>query len=168
MSRETVDDSALQAGIVDRLSGGAALFGGYVVLATGGLIVSSISARWLFATSVPGDVELIQTATAIAAFAFLPLGQITRSTIVVDTFTKRLSNRACLRIDALWDLVYAVVALFLSWRLAIGAFDALRSNTITTVLGLPIGWPMIVSTIFLVLLAAAAATMVIRESRSSL
>jgi TRAP-type C4-dicarboxylate transport system permease small subunit len=132
------------------------LIGGCVVLAAGGLIVVSISARWLLSVSVPGDVELIQTATALAAFAFLPFGQITRSTIVVDTFTRRLPAHACRTIDAFWDLLYAFFALILAWRLAIGAFDAVRSHTVTTVLGFPIGWSMAASTILLLLLSAAA------------
>jgi TRAP-type C4-dicarboxylate transport system permease small subunit len=156
MSEARAGDEVEPPGLVAKLSRAAALFGGCVVLAAGGLIVVTISARWLLSASVPGDVELIQAATAVAAFAFLPLGQMTRSTIVVDTFTKGLSARTCRAIDAIWDLLYALFALILSWRLAIGAFDALRSHTVTTVLGLPIGWFMIAGTILLLLLSVVA------------
>ena len=83
-----------ESGIVGRVSHAAALVGGCVILAAGGVIVISVISRRLLSTSIPGDVELIQAATAIAAFAFLPLGQIHRSTIVVDTFTSRLPARA--------------------------------------------------------------------------
>jgi TRAP-type C4-dicarboxylate transport system permease small subunit len=156
MSEPQPASEGVSSGIVDRLSYAAALFGGCVILGAGGLIVVSISARWLLSTSVPGDVELIQAATAIAAFAFLPFGQLSRANIVVDTFTQRLPGRVCRRIDAFWDFLYAVVALILAWRLGVGAFDALRSHTVTTVLALPIGGIMLASTALLLVLAAAA------------
>ena len=91
------------------------------MLATGVLIIASIGARWFLATSIPGDVELIQAATAVAAFTFLPFGQINRSTIVVDTFTQRLPERVRNGIDAFWDMAYAAAALILSWRLSVAA-----------------------------------------------
>ena len=83
------------------------------MLAAGMLIVASIATRWLLAASVPGDVELIQAATAVAAFAFLPFGQLNRSNIVVDTFTQRLPQRVRAAIDAFWDIVYAAAAVIL-------------------------------------------------------
>jgi TRAP-type C4-dicarboxylate transport system permease small subunit len=152
--------------IVDRISHAAALLGGFVIFAAGGLIVVSVIARRLLSSSIPGDVELIQAATAIAAFAFLPLGQIHRSTIVVDTFTARLPEVVCRWIDSFWDLLYAVIVMVLAWRLAIGAFDAIRSHTISTVLGIPIGWLMLVGAGLLVLLSAAAVTTMVRLVRS--
>jgi len=157
MSEPHPDSEGVSTGVIGRLSYAAALFGGCVVLGAGVLIVASILARWLLSVSIPGDVELIQAATAIGAFAFLPFGQLARSNIVIDTFTQRLPEVVCRRIDAFWDLLYAVVALLLAWRLGVGAFDALRSHTITTVLGLPIGAFMLVSTALLLVLAAAAA-----------
>jgi TRAP-type C4-dicarboxylate transport system permease small subunit len=138
------------------------------ILMAGGLIVVSVISRRLLSASIPGDVELIQAATAIGAFAFLPLGQIHRSTIVVDTFTARLPEVVRRWIDAFWDFLYAAIVLVLAWRLAIGAFDAIRSHTISTVLGLPIGWLMLVSACMLVLLSAAAVATMTRLLRSAL
>ena len=134
-----------------------ALFGGSLMLATGVLIIVSTCTRRFLATSIPGDVELIQAATAIAAFAFLPFGQITRSTIVVDTFTQRLPERFCKVIDAVWDFAYAAFAVVLSWRLSIAALDAIRSHTVSTVIGLPIGWFMLIGVLMLFVLALTAA-----------
>jgi TRAP-type C4-dicarboxylate transport system permease small subunit len=120
------------------------------------LIIASIAARWFLSTSIPGDVELIQAATAVAAFAFLPFGQINRSTIVVDTFTQRLPQRIRNAIDAFWDMAYAGAALILSWRLSVAAVDAIRSHTVSTVIGLPVGWFMLVGVLMLFLLALTA------------
>jgi len=123
------------------------------MLAAGMLIVVSIATRWFLAASIPGDVELIQAATAVAAFAFLPFGQLNRSNIVVDTFTQRLPERVRKAIDAFWDIVYAVVAVVLSWRLSVAAFDAIHSHTVSTVIALPIGWFMLAGVAMLFLLA---------------
>jgi hypothetical protein len=41
----------------------------------------------------------------------------------------------------------------LSWRLLVAALDAIRSHTISTVIGLPIGWFMLAGVIMLFLLA---------------
>ena len=123
------------------------------MLAASMLIVVSIATRWFLAASIPGDVELIQAATAVAAFAFQPFGQLNRSNIVVDTFTQRLPERVRTAIDAFWDIVYAVAAVILSWRLSVRAFDAIRSHTVSTVIGLPIGWFMLAGVAMLFLLA---------------
>ena len=123
------------------------------MLAAGMLIVASIATRWFLAASIPGDVELIQAATAVAAFAFLPFGQLNRSNIVVDTFTQRLPQRVRAAIDAFGDIVYAAAAVILSWRLLVAALDAIRSHTVSTVIGLPIGWFMLAGVTMLFLLA---------------
>ena len=154
-------------GFVDRASHAAAVFGGSLMLAAGMLIVVSIATRWLLAASVPGDVELIQAATAVAAFAFLPFGQLNRSNIVVDTFTQRLPERVRTAIDAFWDIVYAAAAVILSWRLSVAAVDAIRSHTVTTVIGLPIGWFMLAGVATLFLLAVVSVLTASRLLRGS-
>src|SRR5262245_4477543 len=107
MSEWESNSTPSHRGILDRASYAVAFFGGSLMLAAGVVIMASIATRWFLASSIPGDVELIQAATAAAAFAFLPFGQINRSTIVVDTFTQRLPERVRNSIDAFWDLIYA-------------------------------------------------------------
>jgi TRAP-type C4-dicarboxylate transport system permease small subunit len=147
------DSTPPHGGFLARASHAAAFFGGSLMLAAGMLIVASIATRWFLAASIPGDVELIQAATAVAAFAFLPFGQLNRSNIVVDTFTQRLPQRVRAAIDAFWDIVYAAAAVILSWRLLVAALDAIRSDTVSTVIGLPIGWFMLAGVTMLFLLA---------------
>jgi TRAP-type C4-dicarboxylate transport system permease small subunit len=156
MSEWEADSTSRRPGILDRASYAVAVFGGSLMLAAGFLIITSIAARWFLSTSIPGDVELIQGATAVAAFTFLPFGQINRSTIVVDTFTQRLPERIRNGIDAFWDIAYAAAALILSWRLSVAAVDAIRSHTVSTVIGLPIGWFMLMGVLMLFLLALTA------------
>jgi TRAP-type C4-dicarboxylate transport system permease small subunit len=167
MSEWEADSTSRRPGILDRASHAVAVFGGSLMLAAGLLIIASIAARWILSTSIPGDVELVQAATAVAAFAFLPFGQINRSAIVVDTFTQRLPERVRNGIDAFWDIAYAAAALILSWRLSVAAVDAIRSHTVSTVIGLPIGWFMLVGVVMLFLLALTAVLTAGRMLRGS-
>jgi TRAP-type C4-dicarboxylate transport system permease small subunit len=161
------DSTPSRGGFLDRASHAAAFFGGSLMLVAGMLIVTSIATRWFLAASIPGDVELIQAATAVAAFAFLPFGQLNRSNIVVDTFTQRLPERVRAAIDAFWDIVYAVAAVILSWRLLVAALDAIRSHTVSTVIGLPIGWFMLAGVTMLFLLALVSVLTASRLLRGS-
>lgn len=167
MSEWESDSTPPRRGILDRASHAVAFFGGSLMLAAGVLIMASIATRWFLAASIPGDVELIQAATAVAAFSFLPFGQINRSTIVVDTFTQQLPEWVRNGLDAFWDMAYAAAALILSWRLSVAAFDAIRSHTVSTVIGLPIGWFMLVGVVMLFLLALTAVLTAARLVRGS-
>src|SRR4051812_45219095 len=108
-----------------------AIAGGLLMLLMAIMVVTSVVMRWLINYSVPGDIELVQIATALAVFSFLPLCQAHRGNIMVDTFTTKLPRRAQRALDAVWDLVYAGMAALIAWRLAIGAYDTIRSRTVS-------------------------------------
>ena len=86
---------------------------------------------------VPGDFELVQMGTAVAAFCYLALCQARRGNIFVDTFTGWLPRRAQAGLDAFWDLAYAAAMAVIAWRLLVGAIGEKTSGTTTMVLGLP-------------------------------
>ena len=138
------------------LSRPLAIVGGMLLLAAAGMVTVSVLMRWLLSSSVPGDIELVQIATALSVFAFLPVCQAVRGNIVVDTFTNWLPVRARAALDALWDLVYAATALIIGWRLAIGAADTIGSHTVSMMLGLPTGWAIAACAAMAVFLAAVA------------
>lgn len=166
---------------VERLSGIIAILGGLLALATALLVVLSVLGRWLsgmpWAQSlanavgvtlgpINGDFEMVQMATAIAVFCFLPYTQARRGNIFVDTFTGRLGPRANTAIDAIWDLVYAGMIGLLSWCLAVGAIEHFRSGQTTMLLQIII-WPAIaISTALLFLLALVAVSTAIGRLRS--
>ena len=144
-----------------------AVAGGMLLLAVAGMVTVSVLMRWLISTSVPGDIELVQIATALSVFAFLPVCQAVRGNIVVDTFTNWLPVRARAALDALWDLVYAAASLIIAWRLATGAADTIRSHTVSMMLGLPTGWAIAACGImaaFLGVVAIATAWRLLRGS----
>ena len=133
-----------------------AIAGGLLMLVMAIMVVTSVVMRWLINYSVPGDIELVQIATALAVFSFLPLCQAHRGNIMVDTFTTKLPRRAQRALDALWDVVYAGMAALIAWRLAIGAWDTIRSQTVSMMLALPIGWAIAACAVMAVLLTVVA------------
>jgi hypothetical protein len=76
----------------------------------------------------------------VAVFAFLPLCQLRRGNVFVDTFTLRTPGWFNRGLDRLWDLVYAGFALLIGWRLILGGLDAIGSRTSSMVLAIPVGW----------------------------
>lgn len=157
--------SVREPGTVDRVTLALALFGGGLVLAFAAIVTVSVLGRWLLGRGIPGDFELVQTGLAIAVFAFLPICQLHRHNIIVDTFTTRAPVRVQAALDALWALVYAGVAFLIGWQTVHGASDTIRSGTTSMVLGLPIGWAMALAALFAFWLAAVAAVTAWRALR---
>jgi hypothetical protein len=142
-----------RAGVIERLSVVLALLGGAVVLGVALLVSVSVLGRWLggfeFGRSlglkqVSGDFEIAQMGTAVAVFSFFALCQVKRGNIMVDTFTTGLPGRAIRRIDALWDVLYAVVGGILVYCLANGAADARASQTAMMTIPVVL-WPAFVA-----------------------
>ena len=136
--------------LIERLSGAIALFGGLLLFCVAALVVVSVVGRWLSGTAlastfpwlgpVNGDFEMVQMATAVAVFSFLPYCQARRGNIVVDTFTSGLPARANACIDAFWDVVYAGMMGLLTACLLTGVIEHYRSGQTTMLLQL-IVWP---------------------------
>ncbi len=117
-----------------------AIAGGLLSVCLAVIVTVHVCLRWLFNSQVPGDIELVQIGTALTIFAFFPFCQSRRGNIVVDSFTTHMPERGRNLLDALWDLVYAGIAFIIAWRLVVGAWDTMRSNTVSMILGLPTGW----------------------------
>lgn len=143
-----------------------AVAGGLVLVLVSVLVTVNVVLRWLFASAVPGDIELVQIGTALVVFAFLPLCQSRRGNIMVDTFTTWLPPPAQRALDALWDIVFALMAAIVAWRLGVGAWDTIRSNTVSMVLGLPTGWAIAACASMAAALAAVAIATALRLMRS--
>ncbi len=110
-------DAVVSAPWIDRVARGLAILGGLFMLAAAVMVTTSVTLRWLFKSGVKGDFEMVQIATAVAVFAFLPLCQLRRGNVFVDTFTLRTPGWFNRGLDRLWDLVYAGFALLIGWRL---------------------------------------------------
>jgi TRAP-type C4-dicarboxylate transport system permease small subunit len=142
--------------LMERLSGAIAVLGGVLQLGVAVLVVASVLGRWLYRAPINGDFELVQMATAIAIFSFLPYCQVRRGNIVVDTFTNRLPPRVNALIDAFWDVVYAGMMGLLTATLATGALEHYRTGQTTMLLQIII-WPAIAICAALALLLTVVA-----------
>jgi hypothetical protein len=158
---------------IERLTGAIALLGGVLALGVALLVVVSVVGRWLSGTPlaktlrwlgpVDGDFEMVQMATAVAIFAFLPYCQARRGNIVVDTFTAWLPARVDAYIDAFWDIVYAGIMGLLTTCLMTGVIEHYRSGQTTMLLQL-IVWPALAlcTLLCLMLTCTALATAAMR------
>jgi TRAP-type C4-dicarboxylate transport system permease small subunit len=142
-----------------------AMLGGIILLAAAGIVLISVLLRAFANGQVSGDFEIVQVATVFAAFAFLPFCQMRRGNILVDTFTARWPKRVQRGLDALWDLVYAGMAGVITVQLAQGAYEAVHSNTVSMVLGLPFGWTIAACSAMAFLLTVTAVVTAIRLLR---
>ncbi len=140
------------------LTRAVAIAGGLLSIAAALLVTVSVLKRWLGYGPIPGDFELVQIATALSVFCFLPLTQARRGNIVVDTFTGWLPPRINRIVDALWDFVYAGCMAVLAWTLSNGAREAFGSHLSSMVLGVPLG-PVFSLCVLLVAVLAVTALM---------
>jgi TRAP-type C4-dicarboxylate transport system permease small subunit len=127
---------------VEAFTGRLAILGGFLALAVAILVTLSVLMRWLFNAPIDGDFEFVKMATAIAIFAYLPYTQARRGNIIVDTFTGGLSNLNRARLDAFWDVIYALSAIFCTYALYTGTIEAIRSGE-TTMQRQLLVWPSI-------------------------
>lgn len=152
------DDAREPPGVLYAIIANVALAGGLLMLATAIMVCVSVSMRWATSHAIPGDFEMVQIAVALSGFAAFPYCQLKRSNIVVNTFTTWLPPAGQAWLDAFWDIVYAAVAAFLAWRLAVGASETIASGTTTMMAGIPIGWGIAVTAALVALLALTALT----------
>ncbi len=129
---------------IDRIAAGVAVIGGLLSLAIAVTVTATVFGRNVLDEGIPGDFEYVQMGTALAVFAFLPLCQIRRGNIVVDTFSTAWPPRLRNMVDALWDLIYAAIMGLLAYTLLLGALDQKANGSATMVMGIPI-WPAILA-----------------------
>jgi TRAP-type C4-dicarboxylate transport system permease small subunit len=134
-----------------------ALCGGALLVALIGMSIVSIVGRKLFAAPVPGDLEVMQMGTAVAAAALLPYGEMRNRHIRVDFFTARLDPGLKRRLDGCAHLLLCAVALLLAWRTAAGAWSVRESEETSQMLGWPAWIPVAAMVPSFLLLSLAAA-----------
>lgn len=117
-----------------------AILGGLVLMLMMLMTVTSVLRRSLLGAPIPGDFELVEIASAITVFCFLPWCQITGGNVLVDFFTMKAGARVNHALEALGDLVYLLIGALLSWRLVHGALDFHAFGEQSMVLRIPIWW----------------------------
>jgi TRAP-type C4-dicarboxylate transport system permease small subunit len=126
---------------IEQLTKVLAYAGGLLMLVAIALTLVSIVGRYVFSAPVPGDYELVETICAVGIFLFFPYTQATGSNITVKFFTTGLSRRHQRMFDLIHDVIFAVVAALLAWRLGIGLSHKFVSGESTMLVRMPYWWP---------------------------
>jgi TRAP-type C4-dicarboxylate transport system permease small subunit len=87
--------------------------------------------------TIAGDFELTGAAAGAAIALFLPWCQVRRGNIIVDFFTAKASTGTNATLDRLGALLLAVAMGLLTWRSAIGGWNAWTSKAGSMMLGFP-------------------------------
>ena len=109
------------------ISKALATFGGFLACFMAAMVTVSVTGRYLFATPIPGDYDLVAIMCGCAVFAFLPYCQMVRGNVVVDFFTTSASARTKAIFDAFGTLLYLLVTIMFTWRIVYGGIE-LREN----------------------------------------
>lgn len=133
-----------------------AVVGGVLFLGLIGMSLVSIVSRKLGLGSVNGDIELMQAGTAVAATAFLPYCTLLGEHIKVEFFTENLRGSIKRPVDGVTELLFALVALLLTWRTLLAAVSSHESQEVTPLFSLPLWIPtaLLVPGLFLMALCA--------------
>ena len=81
------------------------------------LTVLSVVGRTGFNMPVLGDTEIVEVGVAFSIFSFLAYCQMRGANVIVDFFTRPLPLSFRNALDAISNLLFAVVVLVLTWRL---------------------------------------------------
>jgi TRAP-type C4-dicarboxylate transport system permease small subunit len=135
------------ARFLDRVCAAVAMAGGAIIAAI--VLVSSLSVlgrslpqlAGVRGTGVPGDVEMVQLACAVAIYCFLPLCQMRRANVLVGIFTRHLAPRRRGLLDLVANLLYLALATVLALALGYGTAEKFRTGDTSMMLRIPEGWP---------------------------
>ncbi len=108
---------------LEHVSRWLAYAGGALLVSMALVTVASIIGRALLSlglSPIRGDFEMVEAGCAIAVFAFLPWCQLKRGHVTVDIAVDRLGARARAFFGFMGDIVIAVIAGLILWRMYLG------------------------------------------------
>lgn len=120
--------------------------GGVLLLAGMATTVASV-VQAQFGRPILGDTEIVEMTTGVAVACFLPYAQMRGANVIIDFFTQWASQRMRDLLDAAMAVLFALVAMVLTWRLAHGGVDAYTRRRASMFLELPDWWGYLGATI---------------------
>jgi TRAP-type C4-dicarboxylate transport system permease small subunit len=129
--------------LVYRLAEWLAYVGGLLLTALALMVVLSVSGRALLKLGlgpIPGDFEMVEMATAIVVFFFLPWCYLKNGHAMVDLVYMHMPRWAQRSVTVASDLLMLLAWVILTWRLALALGDKFREGETTFILQLPIWW----------------------------
>ena len=135
-----------------------AIAGGLVMIAFLAASVASIVGRAFFGSPLVGDFELTERGTAVAVFAMLPYCHLRGGHVVVDMFVGMFPSAIRRALAVVSELLFAMVAGLMTWRLALGGINQYQFNDMSMMLHIPTWWlfvPIVFSMALLTLVCLA-------------
>jgi len=132
------DPENRNGGIVERFTRWLALIGGGLLVVAIVLTLVSVIGRYGFSQPLPGDYEIVEIVCAIGVFLFFPYTHVTNSNITAEFFTSGLPERAKRFLDVIHDVVFALVAALLTWRVGSGLADKFLTGETSILIGIPL------------------------------
>ncbi len=120
-----------------------ALLGGVLLVLLAVMVTLSVSGRALLSLGlgpIPGDFELVEMATAIVVFFFLPWCHLKNGHAAVDLLHGRLPPSVQRVITIVSDTLMTMVWLVLTWRLGLATLEKLQAKETSFILQIPLGW----------------------------
>lgn len=118
-----------------------ALTGGAIVLALVVMSLVSLVGRKLFSAPVPGDIEMLEMAIAVAVTAFLPLCELNGNHIRVDILAGILPDGVNRVLLSVGHVLLAAVAALVAWRTVLLVDNSLTYGSTSTMLAAPLWIP---------------------------
>jgi TRAP-type C4-dicarboxylate transport system permease small subunit len=115
------------AGALHRLAEVLAIFGGLLSCFMAVIVAVSVAGRYLFASPLPGDYDIVGILCGCAIFSFLPYCQLKGGNVLADFFTQGATPRLKAVLDAGGSLLYLAAAAMFTWRLFYGTLEMRRS-----------------------------------------
>jgi len=142
--RTPADDAQTQeAGsrdFLDRTMRWLAMAGAAILLGSVLVTIVSVTGRYGFGLPVPGDYELVEMLCGVAVFLFFPYTHAVQGNITAEFFTAALPERYKVALDVFHDLVFALAAAILAWRLGHGLTDKYVSGETSIMIRIPLWW----------------------------
>ena len=104
------------------------------------LTVVNILGRWLFATPLPGTVELTEIGMVAIVFTGLAYAQVREDHIRVDLLYEQLGTRGRRVLGLFAALVSFATVAVVTWRLWVYAGQLQASGRTTSALRIPLSW----------------------------
>ncbi|MHC8492272.1 TRAP transporter small permease [Thalassospira sp. SM2505] len=125
------------ARFVDRACMASAAIAGAVIVAVALTVTLSVSMRYVGFGGIRGDFEIVEMGCGIAAFLFLPLCQRKGNHVMVDIFSMAFPLRTRNFLDQLWETLFCLAWVIVSWRVAYGLIDMYEYSDRSMLLRMP-------------------------------
>lgn len=160
-SEDPLEEEIAIGGRLGAVMRGLALVGGAFLLVAIVITLVSVAGRYAFGAPVPGDYELVELTCAIGIFLFFPYTHSVSGNITADFFTAGLSVRKRRLLDVGNDLIFALVAMVLTWRLSEGLLEKFANGETSILIRIPLWWAYSVAVASMALLTVVCLARVV-------